>query len=451
MHRREIEAHYRRSTFIKEIGVFARGSADAAGDRKLCAVVVPNLERLRERRIVNVGDLLRFEMEGLSADLPPESRVAQYDISFVPLPRTSTGALDRDAIARLAADLAGAGRSERPLTPAEREWLADPLVAVVADALRAGGENAIGPDANLEIDLGIDSLARVELLSELQQRCGALVPQHTAHEVFTVGQLVDALRAGSPPAQPASADPVWAGLLANLPLPADPMVRGLLDRKPLAVPLVYAAYRLWRCVVHLDVSGLEHVERSDAFILAPNHQSYLDPFFVSTVLPYRVFRRLFLLGATEYFETPITRWLARRLNIVPVDPDANLVAAMQAGAFGLTHGKILLVFPEGERSIDGRVKRFKKGATILSAHLGVPIVPVAITGSFEVWPRNRPIGWRRLGFWNRHRVRIRFGAPMQADPALAYGESAHRLQDEVDALFSGLRPQAPGPKPIVSS
>ena len=61
--------------------------------------------------------------------------------------------------------------------------------------------------------------------------------------------------------------------------------------------------------------------------------------------------------------------MAGALNL-PVDPDANLVPAMKAGAFGLAHGKILMLFPEGERSIDGTVKRFKKGAPILAQHLG---------------------------------------------------------------------------------
>ena len=80
---------------------------------------------------------------------------------------------------------------------------------------------------------------------------------------------------------------------------------------------------------------------------------------------------------------------------------------MQAGAFGLAHGKVLVLFPEGERSIDGTVKRFKKGAPILAQHMHVPIVPVALKGVYELWPRNRAFNWRWCGrgaattsFWN---------------------------------------------------
>jgi len=70
-----------------------------------------------------------------------------------------------------------------------------------------------------------------------------------------------------------------------------------------------------------------------------------------------------------------------------LDPDANLLPAMRAGAFGLRHGRILMLYPEGERSIDGKPRIFKKGAAILSIHLQVPIVPVAIEGFHEAWPR----------------------------------------------------------------
>ena len=66
--------------------------------------------------------------------------------------------------------------------------------------------------------------------------------------------------------------------------------------------------------------------------------------------------------------------------MVVVDPDANLVPAMRAGAYGLRHGRSLILYPEGERSIDGTPRTFKKGAAILSIHLQVPIVPIAIEG-----------------------------------------------------------------------
>jgi long-chain acyl-CoA synthetase len=154
------------------------------------------------------------------------------------------------------------------------------------------------------------------------------------------------------------------------------------------------------------------------------------------VLPFRVFRRLFFVGAAEYFETPFFRWLAARLNIVPVDPDANLVFAMRAGAFGLRQGKVLMMFPEGERSIDGGVKKFKKGAAILSREIGAPIVPVAIDGMFDIWPRSRALNWRTLLPWSGHRTVLRFGDALP--PADDVTEQTARLRDVVERMWRGL-------------
>ena len=107
------------------------------------------------------------------------------------------------------------------------------------------------------------------------------------------------------------------------------------------------------------------------------------------MLPWQVFRDSFAVGTSEIFGTGFMRTLARWLRVVVVDPDANLIPAMRAGAFGLRHGRVLILYPEGERSIDGTPKIFKKGAAILSIHLQVPIVPVAIEGFHEAWPRGK--------------------------------------------------------------
>jgi long-chain acyl-CoA synthetase len=177
------------------------------------------------------------------------------------------------------------------------------------------------------------------------------------------------------------------------------------------------------------------------FIISPNHQAYVDPLFVAAALPYRTFRDLFFVGASEYFETRLSRWFARTVNLIPVDPDANLVTAMRAGAYGLRMNKILVLFPEGERSIDGELKKFRKGAPILSAHLNVPIVPVALDGLYELWPRGRSFNWRLLLPWRRartYRLSVVFGSPLRASRG-AYAEGTATLRAAVAALFERLR------------
>ena len=225
-------------------------------------------------------------------------------------------------------------------------------------------------------------------------------------------------------------------LLRDLPPEDDQVLSGLLEKRPIAAPLMHMLARVIRGILfRVELKGLENLPKSGAYIISPNHQSYLDPFMLCAMLPFRIFRNLFFVGAIEYFETSMTQWFARLANLVPVDPDSNLVPAMKAGAFGLAHGKVLVLFPEGERSIDGTVKKFKKGAPILAQHLGVPIVPVAIKGVYELWPRGRSLSWRLLGPWSRHRVRIVIGEPMTFAENADYNQTATELRDRVEKMW----------------
>jgi long-chain acyl-CoA synthetase len=232
--------------------------------------------------------------------------------------------------------------------------------------------------------------------------------------------------------------------------PDDPVLRDLLRPRPIYAPLAFLVVKTWhvcaRLFLGLRVLGTENLPREGAFLISPNHQSYLDAFLLVGTLPYRTFRRLFFVGASEYFATPLLRRLARLINVVPVDPDANLVRAMQAGAFGLRHGQVLVLFPEGERSPDGTVRTFKKGASILAAHMRVPIVPVAIHGVFEIWPRGKAIRWSRLLPFTQPRPRFSFGRPVSLESLGPIGEAAAEhylrltaaLRDAVVGMWTSL-------------
>ncbi|MBY0492767.1 MAG: AMP-binding protein [Cyanobacteria bacterium] len=438
----EIETHYRTSPFVKEICVMGLADPGRPTSERLFGVVVPNMELLRERKIVNAGDLIRFEMEGLAAGLPPHKRVLGYDIWFEPLPRTTTHKIKRHEVERRVRERQTSASPEAAaqISAEDRAWMEEPRSAAVLEViqgrLKAGAR--VFPDANLELDLGFDSMERVELLTDLEQRAGVRVPQAAAAEIFTVRQLVSALGAGGA-AAPATPVQSWAVLLRDLPPDTDPVLSGLLEKRPVAAPLMYTLARLIHAALfRIELTGIENLPAGGAYIISPNHQSYLDPFMLCAKLPFRIFKNLFFVGAVEYFETPLTKWFARIANLVPVDPDSNLVPAMQAGAFGLAHGKALALFPEGERSIDGTVKKFKKGAPILAQHLRVPIVPVAIKGVFELWPRGRSFNWRLLRPWSRHTVRIAIGEPMTFAEDADYNQTATALRERVEKMWARL-------------
>src|SRR4030095_3862951 len=157
----EIEAAYRKSAVIKEICVLGLARPGEPSAERLYAVVVPNDEVVRERKVANIGDLLRFEMEGASVHLPHHKRVLGYEIWREPLPRTSTGKIKRFEAERRVRTAAQA--KEAPGGPAvsdaDRAWLARPDLApvldVIAKAVRPG--RAPSPHANLRHDTSLRS------------------------------------------------------------------------------------------------------------------------------------------------------------------------------------------------------------------------------------------------------------------------------------------------------
>ena len=127
------------------------------------------------------------------------------------------------------------------------------------------------------------------------------------------------------------------------------------------------------------------------------------------------------------------------LRVIVLDPDANLLPAMRAGAFGLRHGRVLILYPEGERSIDGTPRIFKKGAAILSTHLQVPIVPVAIEGFHDAWPRGK-------SFQKFTPLQMTFGDPIYPPPESDASEETYtnltaELKSRIVTMWEELRKQ----------
>jgi 1-acyl-sn-glycerol-3-phosphate acyltransferase len=130
------------------------------------------------------------------------------------------------------------------------------------------------------------------------------------------------------------------------------------------------------------------------------------------------------------------------INVVPIDPDLQLLRAMRTGAAGLRAGKILNIYPEGQRSFEGNLHEFKNGAAVLATELKIPIVPVALDGAYAIWPRK---SWRfRLA-----KVRIRFGEPIYADKIttsepdeeIAYEKVTIVLRQRIQRMLDEMRSQ----------
>ena len=152
----EIESHYRKSPFLQEIAVTTVETDDKPAGERLYAVLVANMDILRERKIVNAGDMLRYEMERLGASLPSYKRVLGYEIWFEPLPRTTTGKLKRHEIVRRLKLTPSADAPQVEASAEDAAWLDDPHVSAALTAVKRRATEGVSclPNANLELDLG---------------------------------------------------------------------------------------------------------------------------------------------------------------------------------------------------------------------------------------------------------------------------------------------------------
>lgn len=442
VHPEDLEVHYLKSPMVGELAVIglADESEARAGAEKLAAVVVPDFEYLKAQGIANSKEAVRHNLDSIGRELPEYQRVRDYIIRVEPLPRTATNKIKRFQLKKEIESGVVATEAKEikawDMSPEEQELVESNIGRAVANAIKANAKDVgvVHPKMNLEIDLGLDSLARAETFAALEQAFSTEFDGEEAAQALTVGNVIDLIKKNA--GEDASAADValnWGEIVRT----ADddfPEVRGVLKPRPIFSVFAFLVYKLFYLVflvfTRLEVRGMENLKSrlnlakdgsiAEPFLICPNHQSFLDPFVLCSNYPYRLFKNIFHVGASEFFQGSLMKNIAKMLNVVPVNPDTELMRAMKAGAIGLKNGRVLNIYPEGERAFDGELHGFKKGAAILATELDLPIIPVAIDGLYKVWPRN---SWRI----RPAKVKVMIGEPIYAKkiaqlPALDSGE-----------------------------
>src|SRR5213596_2570283 len=433
----ELETHYSQSPFIKEICIVGIPEDNhTPANEILHAMVVPEMDEFRRRGQTAIMEMIRFDIENLSKQLPTYYRIHSLSVRNEPFPRTVTRKLKRFEIQTEELERRKM-RADQPAQPAGEDHprFKEKVGATVAKLVRETKPEvgSLDPRMNIVLDLGYDSLSRVELLFLAEARLGVHIAEHKAARIFTLGELMDAFEAAS--AAESAGGWTWKEIL-NVP-PGDELNRHyVLNKRYLLDPFAFVTMRivklLSRILFRLRYYGLENLPQRMPFLICPNHESFLDGPLLASILPRRVIYNMFIHGYSDYWDNAFSRRLAKVCNIVAIDPNVNLIRAMQLGAIGLKYGRVLLIFPEGTRSIDGHVQEFKKGAAILAFELGIPIVPVGIRGTFEAWPRG--------GGFRFHPVQLHFGKPIDpksfAQASDPYGAITNVLRKEV-LMLSG--------------
>lgn len=122
------------------------------------------------------------------------------------------------------------------------------------------------------------------------------------------------------------------------------------------------------------------------FIIAPNHQSYIDGLFVAAFMKNRHFTKTYFYAKAKHIQSWFLRFVADHHNVIVMDINADVKTSLQKLAAVLKQGRNIMIFPEGTRSRDGKMGDFRKAFAILSRELSIPVIPVTINGAREALP-----------------------------------------------------------------
>jgi long-chain acyl-CoA synthetase len=433
-----VESALERSPYIREAGVLATKD-------RLIALVVPDAQAQAQSEPIE--DLIRREVQRESSKLPSHHRVTDYAITEEPLPRTRIGKIRRHMLPERF-EHAKSGKEKKAVgavpaeqwSPEDQELLENATAQAVWDWLPSHFPDArLAPETNLQLDLGIDSLDWLNITLEMRAVAGAELDEAAIGRIETVRDLLrETAAAGSATLPQLDLDP-----LEKLQRPEELLnqeQRRWLEPRPLFIRILGSCLLalnrgLMRSLFRLRVRGEHRLPQKGPFILTPNHASYLDPLAVGAALPRHALNRTYWGGWTAVmFANPLMRLVSRAVRVMPIDPKGGPLSSVAFAVAAVKQGYNLTWFPEGGRSPDGKLKRFRPGIGLAVSAQPVPLVPVWIDGAYEALPLGKRIPRLRT-------ITITFGEPVapkelqpDAREKLPYQAIADALHERVASL-----------------
>jgi long-chain acyl-CoA synthetase len=383
---------------------------DRGGNAEACAVLILD-EDADGQRVVDQANsnLAEFQRIGIWLKWPGDD-----------FPRTSTQKPRRRVIAEFAAkEVLG-----QPKTPAE-----SPLVDLIGRITGKQAMNATA-DANLDSDLGLSSLDRVELISAIEDRYQVDLSETRFSAARTVSDIEKLLR-GQARQKAEYHYPAWV------------------LRWPVTWVRWLAHYLLMRPAMLLlgwpRIEGREHLRGvKGPFLVVCNHIDDVDVGFVQTALPRRLrFRLATATGgeALEKLRTPPAgrNWIGKiygrvewtlgvsLLNLFPLPREAGFRQSFAYAGRAVDRGYSILIFPEGRHTTTGKMNLFRAGIGLLVNNLNIPVLPMRIHGLFDLKQVHKK-------FTSPGKIRVRIGRPIEFSKQANPEQIARDLQQAVEAL-----------------
>lgn len=346
----------------------------------LLALVYPDFDKVKERKITNITETLKWEIiDSYNVKAPAYRKILEIKIVKEELPKTKLGKLRRfmlkDVIKNLDKPKAEEKKNEIKIDKSDKEYETKEFQAL-SDYMKKEHDLEITPDSHIEIDLGLDSLDVVEMNAFIEKTFDFTVNEDEAGGIKVIRDICEYIRVHSNAYHNESVN--WGDILnerVDYKLPKSWAV-GLF--RILTAPI-------FKFYLRLTKKGLEKIS-SEPRIYVLNHESFADAFALGHMFTYKQAKDVYFFAIKKHFEKPVRRFFADNGNVVLVDINKNLKESLQIAAEVLKENKSLVIFPEGARTRDGEIHDFKKFFAILSKELNIPVTVMGIKGFYESMP-----------------------------------------------------------------
>lgn len=370
----DIESSILKETdLIKEIAVMEYNN-------HLMAIVYPDFDLIRRRQIANIKETLKWEIiDKYNVNAPKYRKILEVKIVKDELPKTKLGKIRRfmlkDFLSKNDEEIKENSQEKKEKIEVPQEIISE--YETLKKYLETNFNCEVEPNFYLELDLGLDSLDIVEILSFIETNFGVKVNEEQFSNLKSILDIAKFIKENGGKYHEESLD--WKSILnqdIDVALPKSSFM--ITFTRFLLKPIFMLYFRLRK----IDIQKI--VENPAIYV--GNHQSFLDALIFNQALPSKKLKDTYYIAVASHFNTPLRRYLADRGNIIIIDINKNLKETLQISAKVLKEGKNLVIFPEGARTRDGELQEFKKTFAILAKELNIPVVPFGIRGAYEAMP-----------------------------------------------------------------
>ncbi|MBP6125915.1 MAG: AMP-binding protein [Leptotrichiaceae bacterium] len=347
---------------IKEIGVFGHND-------KLVAIIVPELLEFRKRGITNTKEYIKNVIEDYNLNVHNYEKILDYKIFEEELPKTRMGKIRRFMLPNI--------YNKNNIEKKKIEEPTNEIYKMLKEYVKKMKGIEPNPEENLELEIGMDSLDVVEFLAYIENSFGIKIDEEQFLKIPNLKLLSEFVEEKATKMEDFEVD--WKKIIDEAPNVPKRNMWIIKVLRPMFDLVIKLYFRLKR----IDRNKIEEGPQ----IFVSNHQSFIDALVLSSLLPRSILYNTMFLAIDWYFKKGILKSLVVNGNVIVVDINKNIKKSVEEIAAHVKAGRNVLIFPEGARTKNGKVNKFKKVFAIIAKELDVEVQCLGIKGAFEAYSR----------------------------------------------------------------